>query len=178
MEKLDRAREDGEYLDLTSSQGEVETIDARETETGRAVESAEMFLACHARETLPGLLIGVVDVSRRAGCRVLHATLREAAVATLECDAVWTIDDRDASSTRNPIPNPNPNPNPATASGTGRGFEKTSASASLREFVAHVVSTCPSRNAFTLRQNVSLVVQLSSRLVAAAVSAAAARSAM
>ena len=96
-------------------------------------------------------------------------------MATLECDAVWTIDDRDASSTRNPIPNPNPNP--ATASGTGRGFEKTSAAASLREFVAHVVSTCPSRNAFTLRQNVSLVVQLSSRLVAAAVSAAAASSA-
>ena len=178
MEKLDRAREDGNYLDLTSSQGEVETITTPERpKRDEPSNPPKSFLACHARETLPGLLIGVVDVSRRAGCRVLHATLREAAVATLECDAVWTIDDRDASSTRNPIPNPNPNPNPATASGTGRGFEKTSAAASLREFVAHVVSTCPSRNAFTLRQNVSLVVQLSSRLVAAAVSAAAASSA-
>ena len=55
MEKLDRAREDGNYLDLTSSQGEVETITTPERpKRDEPSNPPKSFLACHARVGAPG----------------------------------------------------------------------------------------------------------------------------
>jgi hypothetical protein len=101
-EKLRRAREEGDYLDLTSSQ--VETIttpperegaDERVGARRRApCPPPRSTLAAHARVMLPGILRGVLDVSRDVQCHALHATLREAAVAALECEVAWRDSNR------------------------------------------------------------------------------------
>ena len=147
-EKLRRAREEGDYLDLTSSQ--VETITTPPEREGaepcpRPCPPPRSTLAAHARVMLPGVLRGVLDVSREVGCHGLHATLREAAVAALECDVAWR----------------EPDPGPETPRNE-RPF------AAVQELAARVVTASPSRNAFTLRHNVALAVSLARRLVGAA----------
>ena len=153
-EKLRRAREEGDYLDLTSSQVETvttpperEVANEKKPSGRRACPFPRSTLAAHARMMLPGVLRGVLDVSRDAGCHVLHATLREAAVAALECDVAW----------RDP------------QFGTENANEKEkSPFAAVQELAARVITASPSRNAHTLRQNVALAVALARRLVESA----------
>ena len=152
-EKLRRAREEGDYLDLTSSQVETVTTPperevAEKKSRGRqACPFPRSTLAAHARVMLPGVLRGVLDVSRDAGCHVLHATLREAAVAALECDVAW----RDFQfETEN------------------ANEKEKSPFAAVQELAARVITASPSRNAHTLRQNVALAVALARRLVESA----------
>ena len=147
-EKLRRAREEGNYLDLTSSQTETVTTPPEREEaepSPRPCPPPRSTLAAHARVMLPGVLRGVLDVSRDVGCHVLHATLREAAVAALECDVAWL----------------EPEPGPETRKDE-RPF------AAVQELTARVITASPSRNALTLRQNVALAVSLARRLVGAA----------
>ena len=152
-EKLRRAREEGDYLDLTSSQVETVTTPpnaksrTKKPSGRRACPFPRSTLAAHARMMLPGVLRGVLDVSRDAGCHVLHATLREAAVAALECDVAW----RD----------------PQFETENANEKEKCPFAA-VQELAARVITASPSRNAHTLRQNVALAVALARRLVESA----------
>ena len=153
-EKLRRAREEGDYLDLTSSQVETvttpperEVANEKKPSGRRACPFPRSTLAAHARMMLPGVLRGVLDVSRDAGCHVLHATLREAAVAALECDVAW----RD----------------PQFETENANEKEK-SPFAAVQELAARVITASPSRNAHTLRQNVALAVALARRPVESA----------
>ena len=177
MEKLDRAREDGNYLDLTSSQGEVETITTPERpKRDEPSNPPKSFLACHARETPPGA------PHRRRGRvapRGVSRTPRHTPRGGRgDARVRRRVDDR--RSRREFDAESDPESEPESESGDcvrdGTGIRKTSAGVafanSSRTSSRRVPLETPSRSART-----SLWWCSFSRLVAAAVSAAAASSA-
>jgi len=112
-------------------------------------------LSAHAFVMLPGLIRGVLDITKDANCTIVHSTLWELAVAALECESAWhkrTGDDVGVGKTTS-----------ETSSETTKETSQEIASA-LRELAAAVVSFSPSRNQFTLRQNIGLAVRLNLRL--------------
>jgi hypothetical protein len=149
---------EGNFLDLTSSQAIPDTLGADpapaddDGDSSPPAPPAKSLLDRHAATLLPALLRGVLDVSKAEKCNVLHATLREAAVAALECDAVWKLNEENDDL-------------------------ENDAHGILRELTAHVVWVSPSRSPIALRQNIALVIKLTRRLMDAAVAAAEARGA-
>jgi hypothetical protein len=162
QERLRKALEEGNYLDLTSSQVETITTDdpvagADDTTTVNKiyVPPPRSTLSAHAFVMLPGLIRGVLDITKDANCTIVHSTLWELAVAALECESAWhkrTGDDVGVGKTTS-----------ETSSETTKETSQEIASA-LRELAAAVVSFSPSRNQFTLRQNIGLAVRLNLRL--------------
>ena len=97
---------------------------------------------------------------------MLHATLREAAVAALECDAVWGPENEDN--------NADGDGGGGDGGGDGGSGGASSVAAVLRELAAHVVSVTPSKTPHMLRQNIALAMRLTRRLLDTSVAAAAA----
>ena len=149
QDRLKQAREEGNYLDLTSSQVEIITTPPEPEVVPKNnkphVPPPRSTLSKHAFTMLPGMLRGVLDITRDAQCTTLHATLREAAVAALECESAWHA--RDESEAQQ---------------------SDAEMFAALRELATRVVTASPSRNTRTLRQNIGLAVSLNMRLVEAA----------
>lgn len=101
-EKLELAKAQGDFFEIDVSQratstrsggGGADAID--DDDDGPAAAPPKTLLETHAAVLLPALMRGVVDVSRRVGCAFLHATLRETAVATLECARASTMTQED-----------------------------------------------------------------------------------
>ena len=101
-EKLELAKAQGDFFEIDVSQratstrsggGGADAID--DDDDGPAAAPPKTLLETHGAVLLPALMRGVVDVSRRVGCAFLHATLRETAVATLECARASTMTQED-----------------------------------------------------------------------------------
>ena len=150
-EKIERAKRRGDFFNLADSQGLLDggadlnhdgaTLPSEPAGNDDETHSelGRSFLERHARELLPAVLRAMLDASSAEKCDALHAALRESAVAALECARAWRFDE------------------------TGTTEEI------LREFTAHVVRVAPIKAPYVLRQNISLVTQLTGRLVRASV---------
>ena len=153
-ERIERAKREGNFFNLADSQplpgGNDDDDDGATlpSEPAAADDAFDddtpfvnrSFLERHARELLPAVLRAMLDASSAEKCDALHAALRESAVAALECARAWKFDEENGETEE-----------------------------LLREFTAHVVRVAPIKAPYVLRQNISLVTQLTGRLVRASV---------
>ena len=152
-ERIERAKREGNFFNLADSQplpggdddDDGATLPSEPAAADDVVDDENpgtldrSFLERHARELLPAVLRAMLDASSAEKCDALHAALRESAVAALECARAWEFDEN------------------------GETEEL------LQEFTAHVVRVAPIKAPYVLRQNISLVTQLTGRLVRASV---------
>ena len=153
-ERIERAKREGNFFNLADSQplpggndddDDGATLPSEPAAADDAVDDDtpfvnRSFLERHARELLPAVLRAMLDASSAEKCDALHAALRESAVAALECARAWKFDEENGETEE-----------------------------LLREFTAHVVRVAPIKAPYVLRQNISLVTQLTGRLVRASV---------
>jgi len=143
-EKVEQAKRDGNFFNLADSQPVDEdgpTLPSEPADDTDDDATPRSFLERHARTLLPAVLRATLDASAQEKCDVLHATLRETAVAALECVSAWRFEN-----------------------GGDVKVEQI-----LREFTAHVVRVAPIKAPYVLRQNISLVTQLTNGLVRSSV---------
>ena len=91
-EKVEQAKRDGNFFNLADSQPVDEdgpTLPSEPADDTDDDATPRSFLERHARTLLPAVLRATLDASAQEKCDVLHATLRETAVAALECVSAW-----------------------------------------------------------------------------------------